>query len=189
LGSRVSSRAPRLPRASAIPAARTTTACRADNATQTANYSTLRDKTRNYGPSPFDVRHVLQTYGTYDLPFGRDRRFNMGNAVVNAILGDWVIGGILTAQSGSPFRLSSGRQTLNQEDAGVLLAPGVSVKDLQKLIGNFQGTGVNQYFIDPKAIAPDGRASSAYLLPPTTLENWDRSSICVRSTRGTSTRR
>ena len=140
----------------------------ADNATQSANYQTLRDKTLNYGPSPFDVRHVLQTYGTYDLPFGKDRHFDIGNPVMNAILGDWVIGGILTAQSGSPFRLSSGRQTLNQEDAGVVLAPGVTAADLQKLVGNFPGPGVNRYFLDPKVIAPDGRASSTYLLPPTT---------------------
>jgi hypothetical protein len=140
----------------------------ADNATQTANYSTLRDKTRNDGPSPFDVRHVLQAYGTYDLPFGHERHYDLHNPVLNAIAGDWVIGGILTAQSGSPFRLSSGRLTLNQEDAGVVLAPGVSVDDLQKLIGNFPGPGLNRYFIDPKAIAPDGRASTAYVLPPTT---------------------
>jgi hypothetical protein len=140
----------------------------ADNATQSANYQTLRDKKRNYGPSPFDVRHVLQAYGTYDLPFGKDRHFNLGNAVLNAIVGDWVIGGILTAQSGSPFRLASGRQTLNQEDAGVVLAPGVSVKDLQKLIGNYPGPGFNRYFIDPRVIGPDGRANPAYLLPPTT---------------------
>ena len=33
---------------------------------------------------PFDVRHVFQTFGTYDLPFGRDRRFNIENGVLNA---------------------------------------------------------------------------------------------------------
>jgi hypothetical protein len=142
----------------------------ADNATQTANYQTLRDKSLNSGPSPFDVRHVLQAYGTYDLPFGKQRHYDLGNAVLNAIAGDWVIGGILTAQSGSPFRLSSGRETLNQEDAGVVLAPGVSVADLQKLIGNFPGpaNSLNRYFIDPKVIAPDGRVNSAYVLAPTT---------------------
>jgi hypothetical protein len=142
----------------------------ADNATQSANYQTLRDKKLNYGPSPFDVRRVLQAYGTYDLPLGKDRRFNANNAVVNGILGDWVIGGILTAQSGSPFRLASGRQTFNQEDAGVVLAPGVSMKDLQALIGNFPGpaNSPNRYFIDPRVIGADGRANPAYLLPPTT---------------------
>jgi hypothetical protein len=142
----------------------------ADNATQQANYQTLRNKRLNYGPTPFDVRHVLQAYGTYDLPFGKDRHVDIGNPILNGIVGDWVIGGILTSQSGSPFRLSSGRQTLNQEDAGVILAPGVSVKDLQKLIGNFPGpvNSPNRYFINPSAIGPDGRVSSAYLLPPTT---------------------
>ena len=140
----------------------------ADNATQTFNYTTLRDKGHNIGPSPFDVRHVLQAYGTYDLPFGKDRRYNVNNAVLNAIVGDWVIGGIMTAQSGSPFRLSSGRQTLNQEDAGVVLAPGVSVKDLQNMVGNFPGPGVNRTFFDPKLIGADGRANPQFLLPPTT---------------------
>jgi len=140
----------------------------ADNATQSFNYSTLRDKGRNIGPSPFDVRHVLQTYGTYDLPFGSNRRFNLHNAVLNAIVGDWVVGGILSAQSGSPFRLSSGRQTLNQEDAGVILAPGVTVADLQRMIGNFPGPGVNRLFFSPELIGTDGRANPAFLLAPTT---------------------
>jgi hypothetical protein len=144
----------------------------ADNATQSANYQTLRDKSRNVGPTPFDVRHVLQAYGTYDLPFGHERHYDLKNPVLNAIVGDWVVGGILTAQSGSPFRLSSGRQTLNQEDGGVVLAPGVTAKDLQKLIGNFSipgntAPGVHSW-IDPKALGPDGRLSSAYALPPTT---------------------
>ena len=139
----------------------------ADNATQSFNYATQRDLARNVGPSPFDVRHVLQMYGTYDLPFGRGRHVEVSNSVLNAIVGDWVVAGVLTAQSGNPFRLSSGRQTLNQEDSGVVLAPGVSVKDLQDLIKVVPGPGFNRYFIDPKIIGPDGRANPAYLLPPT----------------------
>jgi hypothetical protein len=89
-----------------------------DNATQSANWITLRDKTRNDGPAPFDVRHVLQTYGTYDLPIGRDRHYNITNDVLNAVAGGWTFGGIFTVQSGTPFRLTSGRQTVNGSDAG-----------------------------------------------------------------------
>lgn len=139
----------------------------ADNATQSFNYSTLRDRARNIGPSPFDVRHVLQAYGTYDLPFGKERHFNVSNPVLDAIVGGWVVAGILTAQSGNPFRLSSGRQTLNQEDAGVVLAPGVSVNDIQNMIKVVPGPGFNRYWIDPQLIGADGRANPAYLLPPT----------------------
>jgi len=140
----------------------------ADNATQSFNYSTLRNTARNVGPAPFDVRHVLQSFGTYDLPFGKERKIRIENPVLNAIAGDWTIGGILTAQTGTPFRLSSGRQTLNQEDAGVILAPGVTVEDLQKLIRVVPGPGLNRYFIDPKIIGPDGRANPAFIAPPTT---------------------
>jgi hypothetical protein len=140
----------------------------ADNATQSFNYSTLRDRGRNIGPAPFDVRHVLQAYGTYDLPFGKDRQFAIDNAVLDGIVGGWTVGAILTAQSGNPFRLSSGRQTLNQEDAGVVLAPGVTVEQIQGMITVVPGPGFNRYWIDPKLIGPDGRANPDYLLPPTT---------------------
>ena len=55
------------------------------------------------------MRHVLQAFGTYDLPFGKDRHLSIANPVLDAIFGGWTLGGILTAQSGTPFRLSSGR--------------------------------------------------------------------------------
>ena len=148
----------------------------ADNANQQHNYRTLRDKKQDWGPAPFDVRHVLQAYGTYDLPFGEDRRWKLGNGVFDAIAGGWTLGGVLTAQSGTPFRLVSGRQTFNQFDAGVVLAPGVTVEDIQKMIkvNPNPNSGTTRYYVDPKLIGPDGRANPEYLLVPTTPgENGD----------------
>jgi len=46
---------------------------------------------------------------------------------VNGLIGGWSVGGILTLQSGTPFRLSSGRSTLNAGDSGVVLAAGATV--------------------------------------------------------------
>lgn len=147
----------------------------ADNATQSHTYRTLRDKSLDFGPAPFDVRHVLQSFGTYDLPFGRGRHFNIDNPVLNGIVGGWTIGGILTAQSGTPFRLTSGRQTVNGSDAGVILMNGHTAKEIQNMIGIFPGPVdpllgkvVTRYWIDPKLIGPDGRANPEYLAPPTT---------------------
>ena len=140
----------------------------ADNATQTVNYRTLRDRSLDKGPTPFDVRHAVQMFGTYELPFGKDRRVGISNRVLDAIAGGWVLGGILTAQSGSPFRLSSGRQTVNAGDGGVVLMNGLTVKDLQKMIKVSPGPGFARYWIDPKLIGPDGRANPQYLAPPTT---------------------
>jgi hypothetical protein len=147
----------------------------ADNATQSHTYRTLRDKSLDKGPAPFDVRQVLQTFGTYDLPFGRLRHFNIQNSVLNALVGGWTLGGILTAQSGTPFRLTSGRQTFNTADAGVVLMNGHTVKEIQSMIkinpgpvDPVLGRVVTRYWVDPKLIGPDGRANPEYLAPPTT---------------------
>jgi hypothetical protein len=140
----------------------------ADNANQSHNYRTLRDKSLDWGPAPFDVRHVLQAYGTYDLPFGRERRWRLGNGFLDAIAGGWTLGGVLTAQSGTPFRLVSGRQTFNQFDSGVILANGHTVEEIQDMIGIRPGPGINRYWIDPRLIGPDGRANPEYLQVPTT---------------------
>src|SRR5436189_119942 len=82
---------------------------------------------------------------------------------VNGLIGGWSVGGILTLQSGTPFRLSSGRFTVNNADSGVVLAPGVTVKDIQKMIKVSPGPGLNKYFVDPRLIGPDGRANPDYL--------------------------
>jgi hypothetical protein len=141
----------------------------ADNSTQDHNYRTLRDKSLDWQAAPFDVRHVLQAFGTYDLPFGKDRRWRIGNGILDAFLGGWTVGGILTAQSGTPFRLSSGRQTFNQFDSGVVLAPGVTIEEIQKMIRiSPVANSVNHYWVDPKLIGADGRANPAYLQVPTT---------------------
>lgn len=140
----------------------------ADNATQFHTYRTLRNKALDWGPAPFDVRHVLQTYGTYDLPFGRGRRFDIKNPVLNALAGGWTIGGLLNAQSGTPFRLSSGRQTVNGSDSGVVLQNGHTLEEIQSMIKIRPGPGLAMYWIDPRLIGPDGRANPEYLAPPTT---------------------
>jgi hypothetical protein len=99
----------------------------------------------------------------------------IGNRLLDAIAGGWMVGGILTAQSGSPFRLSSSaipsastRSTVNGGDSGVVLMNGLTVKDLQKMIKVSPGPGFARYWIDPKLIGPDGRANPQYLAPPTT---------------------
>ena len=59
-----------------------------------------QDPTRpelEYSSSPVDVRHRLTTSFIYDLPIG-----GFGPAAVRAILRDWQVGGVFTAQSGVP---------------------------------------------------------------------------------------
>jgi hypothetical protein len=131
------------------------------------NYSTLRDKSIDNGPSPFDLRHALQAYYTVELPFGRGHRVSSNNGVIDRVIGGWSISGITRWQQGRVFRLVSGRNTLNQRAAGVVLN-GVSVEELQKMIDVQAGPSASSVlFFDPKLIGADGRANPQYLTPPT----------------------
>jgi hypothetical protein len=144
------------------------------NVDNIGNFATLRNRRLDYGPSTFDIRHVLQAFGTYDLPVGQGRRFSVDNSVLNGVIGGWTVGGIFRIQSGLPFKLSSGRVTvnqpipniLNQSDSGVILN-GVTASDLQKMVGVFR-SGPDIFFLDPKLVGSDGRANGSFLSPPTT---------------------
>ena len=130
------------------------------------NYRTLRDKGLDWGPTAYDLRHTFQAYWTYDLPFGKDRQFAIDNALLNQVIGGWSASGIVRIQTGRPFLLTSGRQTLNQEDAGVVLN-GITVKDLQKMINVRPGPNGNVFWVDEALVGADGRANPALIAPPT----------------------
>jgi len=131
------------------------------------NYITVRDKSLNWGPTAYDLRHNFQTYGTYDLPFGKDRQFSIDNVVVDQILGGWSASAVVRIQTGRPFLLTSGRQTLNQQDAGVVLN-GITVEELQQMVHIRPGPNGNVFFVDERLIGADGRANPQFLAPPTT---------------------
>ena len=81
--------------------------------------------------------------------------------------GGWAVSGIVRIQSGRPFLLTSGRQTLNQQDAGVILN-GITVDELQKMVNVRPGSNGNVFYFDERLIGPDGRANPQYIAPPTT---------------------
>ncbi|MBZ5592507.1 MAG: TonB-dependent receptor [Acidobacteriia bacterium] len=70
-------------------------------------WQNLYDKRAEWGPCYYDVAHVLTSYATYDLPFGRDRHFGKNlNPVVNAVAGDWQVNAILSLHTG--FAITAG---------------------------------------------------------------------------------
>jgi len=73
---------------------------------QTGGPQTVTCLDCNRGPSGFDVRHRAVFSYVWDLPFGKDRKYNLGNAVANRITGGWQISGITTLTTGRPFNLA-----------------------------------------------------------------------------------
>jgi hypothetical protein len=129
-------------------------------------YRTLRDKELNWGPTAYDLRHIFQAYGTYELPIGRNRRFAINNPVLDQILGGWSTSTIVRVQTGRPFLLTSGRNTLNQEDAGVILN-GITVDELQKMLTVSPSEDGRVFYLDQRLIGPDGRANPDFIRYPT----------------------
>ena len=136
----------------------------ADN---TADYTTLRDKSLNWGPTAYDLRHNFQAYGTVDIPVGRGRHYDVQNALLDQIIGGWAASAVVRIQSGRPFLLTSGRQTFNQQDSGVILN-GISVSELQKKVNVRPGPNGNVFYFDEDVIGADGRANTSLINYPTT---------------------
>ncbi len=114
---------------------------------------TLRDLRLSYGPTLYDLRHVVHAAVTADLPFGKGRHWLNHGGILNHVLGGWTIGDILTFQSGSPARIIGGNRTFNDYgDSGVILN-GITAADLQSSIGVYKvGAARGGYvdIIDPK---------------------------------------
>jgi hypothetical protein len=54
----------------------------------------------------YDLTHIVKGYITYELPFGRGRRWLADSrGFVNGVIGGWQISGLLLYTSGQPFRV------------------------------------------------------------------------------------
>ena len=82
----------------------------------------------DYGLCDFDIPKVFHLSGTYDLPFGRGRRFlRNSNGFVNAALGGWSTNYILTLQDGQPGTVTCVIATTAGLGCNALLVPGQDV--------------------------------------------------------------
>ncbi|HEX8130473.1 MAG TPA: TonB-dependent receptor [Pyrinomonadaceae bacterium] len=84
--------------------------------TQTASNTPYNvfNRRLNYARSDFDRRHALQGYVVYDIPLGNGRRFLRDvNPVVDRIIGGFQLSSAFIYQSGRPFTVYSGANTIS----------------------------------------------------------------------------
>ncbi|MBZ5620805.1 MAG: hypothetical protein LAQ69_19070 [Acidobacteriia bacterium] len=134
-----------------------------------AGYITDRNFRLSYRPSPYDIRHIIHASGTYDLPFGKGKRFLNGNKLADEVAGGWTLGTIVVLQSGPPAQFSGGYATLNsQANSGVVFAPGVTAQTIQNAVAVARTGNPWVQTINPSLIAPNGGVSSSYYTPNVT---------------------
>lgn len=150
----------------------------ANDSIQSASYQSLRRKDWNNTVTPFDLRHVFNGYATYDLPVGKGKLIPLNNNLVDKVIGGWQLGSIITIQSGTPFKLSSGYYPVNGMDGGVVLKNGLTRERLQDMMFLSPGPGAtNKYWINPSLVGPDGRVNQDYIGLPTTPGQWGQTVI------------
>jgi hypothetical protein len=99
----------------------------------------------DWGPADFDIRHVFHLSGTYELPFGTNKKYlaNVGK-LGNSVIGGWSINGLATLQGGQPIVLSCPSGTTSGTNCNTLKVPGQSQKT--GLFTKNQGGKINLYW-------------------------------------------
>ena len=86
------------------------------------------------GRSNFDVRHRLSVSYSYDLPFGRGKRYLADDGLASKLLGGWQSFGVVTWQSGRPFTVALLSEIDNSGTGRSIL--GFGANDRPNLVGN-----------------------------------------------------
>jgi hypothetical protein len=79
----------------------------------------------DYAPANFDVRNVFHFTGTYELPFGKGKKY-MGSpsGAANAVVGGWSLVWSTVLQGGQPMKLDCPDKTTSGTNCTDLLVPG-----------------------------------------------------------------
>ena len=86
------------------------------------------------GRSNFDVRHRLSISYSYDLPFGKGKRYVADNGWASTLLSGWQSFGVITWQSGRPFTVALLSEIDNSGTGRSIL--GFGANDRPNLVGN-----------------------------------------------------
>jgi hypothetical protein len=136
-----------------------------DSSVSAAGFDTLRDRGRNKGYSPWDLRHNFKLQLIYEMPFGPGRRWSSSQGWLNRIIEGWEINTITRWQSGRVFNLSGGLGgTFNGSDGGVELI-GITAQQIQESLQIRKEPNGQVFWFPAEMIGADGRANTAIMRP------------------------
>ncbi len=114
----------------------------------------------------FDITHVFNFNGIYQLPFGKGKMFLNNGGIIDKIFGGFELSGIVQLRSGVPISFIDSRGTLNRgARSGRQTAFSTLTNDqIRALTGVFEANG-NIYFVNPSIINTNGSASNGFINP------------------------
>ncbi|WP_244502018.1 TonB-dependent receptor [Terriglobus roseus] len=90
----------------------------------------------DYAPCDIDVRRILHTSGSYELPFGKGRSYAT-SGVASALAGGWSVNWIYSTQDGQPFSVACTSTTAAGLGCFALKVPGQSLYASGNRVKNF----------------------------------------------------
>ncbi len=121
----------------------------------------------DWGPAATDVRHAASINGSYELPFGKSRRFlNHASGPVNFIVDGWTASGIVTVQTGFPFTPQLGYNPTGNGDTRNPVRPNWNPAFTGSLYPHTPGQYFNPAAFLPPATGTYGNVSRDVLTGP-----------------------
>lgn len=125
----------------------------------------------DWGPAATDVRHIASINGTYELPFGPQRRFlQSASQPVRLLTEGWSVSTIVSLQSGFPFSPQLGYNPTGNGDTRNPVRPSWN----PDFHGNLYPRTVSQYFNPAAFVVPEtgtfGNVSRDALVGPGSSE-------------------
>ena len=141
-----------------------------ENSSRTPDVQALAYSSRNYALTSTDRTHNLGITNSWELPFGRDRRWLKDGGVLSYIAGGWQVNNMISIMSGPPFTVFADGTSLN--------LPGSSqTADQVKPVVKLGGAGSGTPYYDPSSFADVNEArfgNTGYnILRAPGLFNWD----------------
>jgi hypothetical protein len=128
----------------------------------------------DYGPAATDVRHIAAINGTYDLPFGRNRRFSSDlNPLADKAVGGWSVSAIANLQSGFPFSPQLGYNPTGSGDTRNPVRPDIN----PNFKGKLYTKTVAQWFNPNAFLAPVSTLSSSGAITGGAVGNLGRDTL------------
>ena len=124
----------------------------------------------NTGRSVFHISHAVAANTIYEMPFGNGKRWLNSSGLLDAIVGGWQVGSIVSWSSGSPISITSTRGTFNRQGRSSCGLPiscntafsTMSETEIKSLLGIYKQADGKIFWIDPKVVDPvSGRAVGA----------------------------
>jgi len=108
---------------------------------------------RNYGPqfnwnrapAGYDRTHVFQGSYVWELPFGKGKSY-ASTGIVSHVIGNWQLGGLVSAFTGTPFTVTASGSSLNAGPDNQQ-----SADQVNSTITKLYNVGPGQFFYDPSA--------------------------------------